>query len=107
MVQRAPMIVVVSLISMRRRLALLARMRVLGRVIDIVIRSYSIVARQRASPAWVPPERAALAGRRNLDRKNLEGGCPVEQGEERLCVARRIGRKDEALLAARQWYLPN
>lgn len=51
-------------------LGLLARMRLLGRVVDIVVPD-AIVARQRASDAWVPPERAALDGRRRLDRKNL------------------------------------
>ena len=51
-------------------LGLLARMRLLGRVADIVVPD-AIVARQRASDAWVPPERAALDGRRTLDRKNL------------------------------------
>lgn len=47
-------------------LSLLARMRLLGRVVDIVVPD-AIVARQRASDAWVPPERAALDGRRTLD----------------------------------------
>ena len=51
------------------RLALLARLRVLARIIHIV--PYSIVSRQRASDTWVPPERTALDGRRKLDRKNL------------------------------------
>jgi len=67
-VERAP--VVVRIISVGRRV-LLARMRVLWRVIDIVVRSYSVVARQRASDTWVPPERTALAGRRALNGKNL------------------------------------
>ena len=64
------------LVMMRRRpvcvllLGLLARMRLLGRVVDIVVPD-AIVARQRASDAWVPPERAALDGRRTLDGKNL------------------------------------
>lgn len=53
------------------RLALLARMRVLARIIHIV--PDSIVSRQRASDTWVPPERAALNGRRDLDRENLTG----------------------------------
>lgn len=81
MVHRAP-VVMLCLVSMRRWLVVLARMRVLGRVLDMVIRSYSIVARQRASDAWVPPERAALAGRRTLNRKNLEDGCPAGQRRE-------------------------
>ncbi len=42
--------VMVSVICMLG-LALLARMRVLWRVIDIVVRSYTVVARQRASGA--------------------------------------------------------
>jgi hypothetical protein len=58
-------------------LALLARMRVLWRVIDIVVRSYSVVARQRVSDAWGPPERTALAGRRVLYGKNLLDGSPA------------------------------
>ena len=57
-------------------LALLARMRLLWRIIDIVVRSYSVVARQRVSDAWGPPERTALAGRRDLYGKNLLGGSP-------------------------------
>jgi hypothetical protein len=58
-------------------LALLARMRVLWRVIDIVVRSYTVVARQRVSDAWGPPERTALAGRRVLYGKNLSDGGPT------------------------------
>lgn len=46
-------------------LTLLARMRLLCRVIDIVV-PYSVVARQCASNTWVPPERTALDGRRAL-----------------------------------------
>lgn len=53
------------------RLALVARMRLLGRIVDIVVRSYSIVARQRVFDTWVPPERTALDGRRTLDGKYL------------------------------------
>lgn len=60
-------------------LVLLARMRLLCRVVDIVV-SDAIVARQRASDAWVPPERAALDGRRTLDRKNLMWRGPLGQG---------------------------
>lgn len=56
-------------------LALLARMRLLARVVHIVV-PYSISARQRASETWVPPERTALNGRRTLDGKNLIRGSP-------------------------------
>lgn len=59
-------------------LILLARMRLLGRVIDIVV-SYTVVARQCASDAWIPPERTALDGRRALDGKNLMRGGPLGQ----------------------------
>lgn len=58
-------------------LALIARMRVLWRVVDIVVCSYSVVARQCVSATWVPPERAALAGSRSLNRKNLTDWSPV------------------------------
>lgn len=51
-------------------------MRVLCRVIDIVV-PYPVMARQRASNAWVPPERTALDGRRNLKRKNWLSGGPL------------------------------
>lgn len=51
-------------------LALLGRMRLLGGVIDMVIRPYSVVARQCVSNAWVPPERTALDGRRTLYGEN-------------------------------------
>lgn len=57
-------------------LALFARMRLLRGVIDIVVRPYSIVARQCAFDAWVPPERTALDGRRSLYRKNLMDWSP-------------------------------
>lgn len=57
-------------------LTLLARMRVLWRVVDIVVRPDSVVARQRVD-AWGPPERTALAGCRNLYGKNLLGGSPA------------------------------
>jgi len=71
-------------------LVLLARMRILGRVIDIVV-SYTIVARQCASDAWVPPERTALDGRRALNGKNLMGGGPLGQRRQtgRLTLLRR------------------
>lgn len=58
-------------------LVLLARMRVLRGVVDIVVWSYSIVARQRVSDAWVPPERTALDGRRTLDGKYLPNRAPT------------------------------
>jgi hypothetical protein len=84
MLKRASMMVVlrvvmmlVHVISIRSSLALLARMRLLRRVVDIVIWSHTVVARQRASNTWVPPERAALAGRRTLNRKNLMGLGPA------------------------------
>ena len=71
--------VVMGLVGVRVMvmLALLDRMRVLWRVIDIVVRSYSVVARQRVSDAWGPPERTALAGRRVLYGKNLLDGGPA------------------------------
>lgn len=77
-------------------LALLARMRLLWGVIDIVVRPYSIVARQCAFDTWVPPERTALDGRRSLYRKNLMDWSPSGLlMRERLrggsaCLARRI-----------------
>ncbi|KAK2062430.1 hypothetical protein LY76DRAFT_602515 [Colletotrichum caudatum] len=46
-------------------LTLVARMRLGCRIVDIVV-PYSVVARQRASDAWVPPERTALDGRRTM-----------------------------------------
>lgn len=60
-----------------RSLALLPRMRLLRRIVDIVIWSYTVVARQRASNTWVPPERTALAGRRTLNRNNLSESSPA------------------------------
>lgn len=54
-----------------RSLGLFPRMRPLGRVVDIVIWSYPVVARQRVSNTWVRPERFALAGRGVLNCKNL------------------------------------
>jgi hypothetical protein len=71
-VQRWPAVMLLRLISLCcLTMLLLARLRVLGRVIDIVVWPYSVVARQRVSYTWVPPERAALAGRRTLKGKNL------------------------------------
>lgn len=64
---------VVLMIIWVGRLVLVARMRVLCGIVDIVVRCYSVVARQCASNAWVPPERTALAGRRALNGKNLMG----------------------------------
>lgn len=58
-------------------LTLVARMRVLWRVVDIVVCSDSVVARQRVSATWVPPERAALAGSRILYGNNLTDWSPV------------------------------
>jgi hypothetical protein len=72
MVQRASVLMVMGRVVSVLRLALLARMRLLGRIIDIVV-PYSVVARQRASDTWVPPERTALDGRRTLNGKNLVG----------------------------------
>lgn len=46
-------------------MALIGRVRLLHRVVDIVV-PHSVVARQRACYAWVPPEQIALAGRRTL-----------------------------------------
>ncbi len=74
MLKRGP--VVVGIIWVRS-LGLLARMRLLWRVFDIVIRSYTVVARQRASDTWVPPERTALAGRRTLNGNNLAQPSPA------------------------------
>lgn len=74
--QRVSLVVVlVSVVSVLRP-ALLARMRLLGRVSDIVVRCYSVVARQCVSDAWVPPERTALDGRRTLDGKYLSDWGP-------------------------------
>ena len=81
MVERPPVVVRIICVV---RLVLLARMRVLWGVIDIVVRSYSVVARQRASDTWVPPERTALAGRRALNGENLRGGSPAGLRRERL-----------------------
>ena len=74
MLKRGP--VVVGIIW-ERSLGLLARMRLLWRVLDIVIWSNTVVARQRASDTWVPPERTALAGRRALNRNNLAQSSPA------------------------------
>jgi hypothetical protein len=65
-VDRAPVLMVVRRVIGVLLLALLARMRFLGGIVDIVV-PYSIVARQRASDTWVPPERTALDGRRALN----------------------------------------
>jgi len=76
-------------------LALLDRMRVLWRVIDIVVRSYSVVARQRVSDAWGPPERTALAGRRVLYGKNLLDGGPAGlRRKERAVFSKGVQRLD-------------
>lgn len=78
-------------------LALIARMRVLWRVVDMVVCSYSVVARQRVSATWVPPERAALAGSPSLNGKNLIDWSPVglpglRRESVRLLGGRRVGR---------------
>jgi hypothetical protein len=73
MLKRGPMVVGIIWV---RSLGLLARMRLLRRVVDIVIWSYTVVARQRASDTWVPPERTALAGRRTLNGNNLSESSP-------------------------------
>jgi len=66
MAERRPMMMrIVRILLVVVVLTGLAWMRVLWRVIDIVVRSYSVVARQRVD-AWGPPERTALAGRRVL-----------------------------------------
>ena len=70
MLQRVTTVVMMGVVCVWS-LALLARMRLLGRIVDIVVCSYSVVARQRVSDAWVPPERTALDGRRTLGGKNL------------------------------------
>jgi hypothetical protein len=66
MVERASVLMVVRRVVRMMLLALLARMRLLGGIIDIVV-PYTIVARQRVSDTWVPPERTALDGRRALN----------------------------------------
>jgi hypothetical protein len=77
MLKRGPMVVGIIWV---RSLGLLARMRLLRRVVDIVIWSYTVVARQRASNTWVPPERTALAGRRTLNGNNLSESSPAGLG---------------------------
>jgi hypothetical protein len=64
MMERSPMVMRIIWV---RSLGLLPRMRLLWRIVDIVIGSHTVVARQRASNTWVPPERTALAGRRTLN----------------------------------------
>jgi hypothetical protein len=76
MLELIPAMVVMCVVGVLS-LILLARMRVLRRVVDIVVRSYSIIARQRVSNAWVPPERTALDGRRTLDGKYLPNRAPA------------------------------
>jgi hypothetical protein len=86
MLKRAAMVVRIIWV---RGLALLPRMRLLRSVIDIVIWSYTVIARQRASDAWVPPERTALAGRRALNRNNLSESSPAGLRRPRWrCLAR-------------------
>lgn len=86
MAKRGSMVMCLVRIWMVVMLALLARMRVLWRVIDIVVRPYSVVARQRVSDAWGPPERTALAGRRILYGKNLLDGSPAGLRRKELVV---------------------
>ena len=74
-------------------LVLFRRMRLLCGVIDIVVRSYSVIARQRVSDAWVPPERAALAGRRVLNGENLFFGGPAGQRRKRGGIIREGGER--------------
>ena len=52
-------------------LAMVASMRVMTGVVHTVV-SYSIIARQRAAEAWVPPERTALDGRRTVRGENWD-----------------------------------
>ncbi|KAK0738264.1 hypothetical protein B0T18DRAFT_421638 [Schizothecium vesticola] len=55
----------------------------------MVVLLYTVVARQCASDTWVPPERAALAGRRALNGENWLGGSPAGLRREReRCLAR-------------------
>lgn len=70
MLERAPVVVMVRIIRVRS-LGLFPRMRLLRRVVDIVVGSHTVVARQRVSNTWIPPERAALAGCRTLNRNSL------------------------------------
>lgn len=75
-------------------LPLVMRRRDLTRVVHIV-RS-SIVVRQRGLYAWVPPERAALNGRRSVDGNNVRYGAP-EKGD----LERDVGEVDGAELKRR------
>ncbi|KAK6822924.1 hypothetical protein PG987_014469 [Apiospora arundinis] len=70
-VLRLALLLLMLLLLLLVLLLLLARMCILWRVTDIVVRPYSVVARQRVSDTWVPPERTALDGRRALNGKNL------------------------------------
>lgn len=89
MLERRPMMM--GIIAMRS-LALLGRMRLLWRVVDIVVWSYTVVARQRASDTWGPPERTALAGRRALNGENWLELSPAGLRRKRLrCGALNMG----------------
>lgn len=69
-----PAKVVMGLVTLRS-LVLFARMRTLRRIVDMIVRTYTIVARQRVVDAWSPPERTALNGRRNLNSESLNSGA--------------------------------
>lgn len=58
-------VVVMWLIAMGRLMALVDTVGGL-RVVDIVVRCASVVARQRVASIWIPPERAAPDGRHDL-----------------------------------------
>lgn len=100
--------VMVGIIGVRS-LALLARMRLLWRIVDIVVRCYTVVARQCASDTWVPPERTALAGRRALNGKNLVKLSPAGLRREWLRRAAWFEASPECremileLVAALRW----
>ena len=64
-------------------LAVVASMRVMARVVHTVV-FYPIVACQRVSDAWVPPEQTALDGRRAVRRENWDRVSPVGLCRERL-----------------------
>jgi hypothetical protein len=95
MAERGSMVMGIVGVWMMVMLALLARMRLLWRVIDIVVRSYSVVARQRVSDAWGPPERTALAGRRVLYGKNLSDRSPAGLRRKEWAVLRKAAQRLE------------
>jgi hypothetical protein len=65
------LLLLLMVVRMLLMLSLLVLMRVLWWIVDMVVRSYSVVARHRVSNAWGPPERAALAGYWEMYGKNL------------------------------------